>query len=323
MGTSLKLYLTTTIKNNNSIDLTNKENLISRSNLINKYNNYNKEIKELSEKWNLLIREESSLEGGAFLLLIDNFKYAGANEDNAYPASSTIKIPLLVLAMKKIDNGELSLNSPVKLEKDLVQGDDKWKINRPANNIYSIHQLLIEMIRGKNDTATNLIVEKLGGRKSINEKLKLIGLKNTEINNLLPDVNLKNKTSAKDLVLAISLVESGDFISSRSRDLFREILFKSSSNKLLPLGLLEGLSDKTESIDSQLLFNGFRVYNHSGEIGGLAGDAGTIEMPDSKRAVAAFLVKGSINNSSPQRLIRNMSAAIVEIIKPIRILDFD
>ncbi len=83
------------------------------------------------------------------------------------------------------------------------------------------------MIRVSDNTATNLLIKRLGGKKIINQKFKDIGLKNTQINNFLPDLDGTNITSTKDLSLAMALVDSGYLLDFSSRDIFREIMQKS------------------------------------------------------------------------------------------------
>ena len=61
------------------------------------------------------------------------------------------------------------------------------------------------------------------------------------INNWLPDLEGSNTTSAHDLSRSIALVDSGDLLSQRSRDLFRQVMGTSVTNTLLPRGLMQGL----------------------------------------------------------------------------------
>ena len=119
------------------------------------------------------------------------------------------------------------------------------------------------------------------------------------------------------VVLNAQLINNSKFLSIKGRDLFREVMSTSTSNSLIPKGILNGLSiNKEGAIDYNLLIEGFRVFNKTGDIGIAYADAGLIELPDNSRAVAAFIVKGPFNDRRSTRLIRDMAAAMAPFIKP-------
>jgi len=136
------------------------------------------------------------------------------------------------------------------------------------------------------------------------------------VNNWLPDLEGTNTTSARDLARSIALVDTGEVLSTRSRDLFREVMGTSRTNRLLPGGLLKGLGGEQGEPDDSLMVKGYRVLNKTGDIGIAYADAGLIELPDGSRAVAAFLVKGPFNDPRSTELIRSMAAAMAPVLKP-------
>jgi beta-lactamase class A len=166
------------------------------------------------------------------------------------------------------------------------------------------------MIRVSDNTATNLLIKRLGGKTALNRRFQGLGLPATVVNNWLPDLEGTNTTSARDLARSIALVESGEKLSSpRVRDLFREILATSRTNTLIPLGLLKGLGKDSSDPDGELLAYGITVYNKTGDIGIAYADAALIQMPNGERAVAAFLVKGPFNDPRSAELILAMAGA--------------
>jgi beta-lactamase class A len=150
----------------------------------------------------------------------------------------------------------------------------------------------------------------------INGRFNALGLSATVVNNWLPDLEGTNTTSARDLARTLALVDTGKTLSTRSRDLFREVMGTSVTNRLLPGGLLKGLGGTQGRPDESLLVKGYRVYNKTGDIGIAYADAGLIELPDGSRAVAAFLVKGPFNDPRSTELIREMAAAMAPVLKP-------
>jgi len=321
VGTFLKLFIHTELSK--QISISNKysehktaRNLNNKSISISNLSLYNDEITILSSKWNELVRRNKDLNAGAYLMIINSNKFAQINPDYILPAASTIKIPILLLVLEMLDNRKLFWNESLRLEKELIGSGAGWMAYEQIGKVFPVHEVANEMIRVSDNTATNLLIKRLGGINIINTRFKEIGLTNTRINNLLPDLKGTNTTTAKDLALALELVDSGNFLTPQSRDLFREIMSTSESNKLMPAGILKGLGEIQENIDNKLLIKGYRVYNKTGDIGISYGDIGLIQMPDGTRAIASFIVKGPFNDKRSPELIRDMAAAIVEVIKP-------
>tara|TARA_Y100001968_G_scaffold333185_1_gene394588 strand:- start:513 stop:1481 length:969 start_codon:yes stop_codon:yes gene_type:complete len=321
MGTLLNISSTKVTKYNDLQKNGNVNTNKSETNLNFDFSNPKKEIIELSIIWKNLSEKYEGLDASAFLVLLDENKFAQFYPEKILPSASTIKIPILLLALEMLDEGTLLLNENIKLEKDLIGGGAGWMAYEKIGTYFPVHELATEMIRISDNTAANLLIKRLGGIKEINRKLKEIGLESTRINNLLPDLQGTNTTSTKDLAYLIALVDSGNLLGIRTRDLFREILSTSTNNKLIPKGILTGLQENDKNIDYKLLIKGYRVYNKTGDIGISYADTALIQMPDNSRAVASFIVKGPFNDPRSSELIRQMSEAIIEVIEPKTLLN--
>ncbi len=274
------------------------------------------ELTSLSHRWNELASRKKGLEVSAFLYLIDNGKYAKLSPDSILPAASSIKTSILVIALKLIDLGELKWNEELKLTSESIGGGAGWMAYQKLGKKFPLHEVATEMIRVSDNTATNLLIKRIGGKEVLNKYFKKLGLNSTKINNLLPDLEGTNTTSAKDLVRTIQLVDEGKILGPRTRDLFREVMSTSTSNRLLPAGMLKGLGASDVDPDYNLLIKGYRVYNKTGDIGIAYADAGLIELPDNSRAIAGFIVKGPFNDPRSPSLIREMAAAMTPILTP-------
>ena len=281
------------------------------------------EITSLSEHWKKLANKEKDLIASAFLLKLDDEKYAQLTPKNPLPAASSIKIPILLVTLKLVDSGQLSWNEELQLRKELIGGGAGWMAYQPLNKRFPVYELATEMIRVSDNTATNLLIQRIGGIEILNSQFKQLGLQSTSVKNLMPDLSGTNTTSAKDLVQTIAMVDEGNVLSPRTRDLFREVLSTSISNRLLPGGFLRGLGVERQNIDHNLLIKGYRIYNKTGDIGIAYADAGLIQMPDNTRAVAGFIVKGPFNDPRSSELIRKMAQALVPYLKPRIVLDED
>ena len=275
------------------------------------------EITGLSERWQTLAAQQPDLEVSAFMLVLDDGRYAELGADTALPAASAIKTPILLVTLELLDQGRLRWNEPLTLTKPLIGGGAGWMATKPVGTTFPTHEVATEMIRISDNTATNLLIERVGGEQAINARFRALGLSATAVNNWLPDLEGTNTSSARDLAHSIALVDTGKALSSRSRDLFREVMGTSVTNRLLPGGLLKGLGGKQGRPDEGLLIKGYRVYNKTGDIGIAYADAGLIELPDASRAVAAFMVKGPFNDPRSTDLIRAMAAAMAPVLRPL------
>ena len=272
------------------------------------------ELTGLSQKWAQLAAVHKDLQASGFLLVLDDGRFAQLNAERPLPAASSIKTPILLAAMEELDAGKLRWNEPLALTKEVAGGGAGWMASRPLGTRFPVWEAATEMIRVSDNSATNLLIKRLGGKAALNARFQALGLSGTVIRNWLPDLDGTNTTSSHDLARAIALVDTGEKLSPRARDLFREVLGKSRTNTLLPLGLLMGLGGDSADPDSDLLAYGVTVLNKTGDIGIAYADGGLIELPNGQRAVAAFMVKGPFNDQRSTDLIRAMAAEVARTL---------
>ncbi|MFM8276587.1 MAG: serine hydrolase [Cyanobium sp.] len=268
-----------------------------------------RELTALSREWARLAAAQKGLTASGYLLVLDDGRYAELQPDLPLPAASSIKSPILLAALDDLDRGKLRWNEPLRLTKETVGGGAGWMANKPIGTRFPLFEAANEMIRVSDNTATNLLIQRLGGKKVLNSRFQKLELPATVLRNWLPDLNGTNTTSSHDLARTIALVDTGDKLGPRARDLYREIMGSSHTNTLIPLGMLQGLGRDSSDPDAELKPFGITVYNKTGDIGIAYSDAALIELPNGQRAVAAFMVKGPFNDPTAE-LIRSMAAAM-------------
>ncbi|MFM1799442.1 MAG: hypothetical protein RLZZ117_1720 [Cyanobacteriota bacterium] len=267
-----------------------------------------RELTALSQRWAKLAAAQKGLTASGFLLVLDDGRYAELKPDQPLSAASSIKTPILLVALDRFDQGRLRWDEPLPLTKQTRGGGAGWMGSKPLGTRFPMHEAATEMIRVSDNSATNLLIQRLGGKEALNATFQELGLGATVLRNWLPDLEGTNTTSARDLARSIALVDTGEKLGPRARDQFRAILATSGTNTLLPAGLLKAFNKEAADPDSELLPLGIRVYNKTGDIGIAYADAGLIELPNGQRAVAAFLVKGPFNDPRSGELIRAMAA---------------
>jgi len=268
------------------------------------------ELVALSKRWQQLAAVHKDLTASGFLLVLDDGRFAQLQSDRPLSAASSIKTPILLLALEALDAGQLRWSEPLAMTKEVVGGGAGWMASRPVGTRFPVFEAATEMIRVSDNTATNLVIKRLGGKQAVNQRFAAQGLAATVVNNWLPDLEGTNTTSARDLARAIALVDIGDKLSPRGRDLFREIMGTSRTNTLIPLGLLQGLGRDGADPDAELRSFGITAYNKTGDIGIAYADGALVQLPTGQRAVLAIMVKGPFNDPRSTDLIRAMAAEV-------------
>ncbi len=254
------------------------------------------EIPALTTKIQALAAQNPKLQPGVLVVDLDTGNYLDFQSNASFPAASTIKIPILVAFFQDVDAGKIRLNESLTMEPDAIaSGSGNLQYQKPGTN-YTALEIVTKMIAISDNTATNMIIKKLGGAKALNQRFHDWGLRTTVINNPLPDLEGTNTTNPKDLATLMFRVNEGELLSLRSRDRLLNIMQQTVNNSLIPQGLAPGAI----------------VAHKTGDIGSMIGDAGLVDMPSGKRYVIAIMVKRPHNDTSASELIRQISRAVYQ-----------
>lgn len=238
-----------------------------------------------------LITARPKLEAGLYFFNLDSGAAVDVQGNQVFPAASTIKIPVLVAFFQAIDSGQIDLNEALVMRPDLIAPEaGTMQYQKPGTKFPAL-EVADLMITISDNTATNMLIDRLGGADVLNQKFIEWGLTDTAIHNLLPDMKGTNTTSPKDLATLMLKISQGDLVTSRSRDRLLDIMRRTVTNTLLPQGIGEGAT----------------IAHKTGDIGIVVGDAGMVDMPNGQRYVAAMMVKRPYNDPQGSELIRQVS----------------
>ncbi|MEG4986191.1 serine hydrolase [Microcoleus sp. BR0-C5] len=240
------------------------------------------------------IEQYRSLSAGMFFLDLDTGNYLDIKGDRVFPAASTIKLPILIAFYQDVDAGKVSLDETLVMKSDLVASGSGTMQDEPDGTRFSIRETVDKMITISDNTATNMIIERLGGIAKLNERFRSWGLTDTRIRNWLGDFQGTNTTSSVDMVKLLAMLSRDKLVSESSREQALELLRHTTTRTLLPSGLGPGavIADKT------------------GDIGFVVGDAGIIDMPNGKRYLAAIFVKRPYNDPIVRDFVRRISRIV-------------
>lgn len=245
----------------------------------------------LQQQIQQLLARQPHLTAGLYFFNLDSGASLNVGGDEVFSAASTIKFPILVAFFKAVDEGRVMLHERLTMRPDLIAPEAGTLQYQKPNSQYPALEVADLMITISDNTATNMIIDRLGGAAALNQQFQEWGLENTVINHLLPDMKGTNTTSPRDLATLMLKIAQGEIVSPRSRDRLLDMMRRTVTNTLLPAGLGKGAT----------------IAHKTGDIGIVVGDAGMVDMPNGQRYVAAMMVKRPYNDPRGSELIRQVS----------------
>jgi len=243
----------------------------------------------------------TDLTPGVFMVDLDKGNYYSFNGNMVFSAASTIKVPILIAFFQDVDAGKIRLDEVMTMEStDIVDNSGEMQYSAPGTK-YSALEVATNMIVTSDNTATNMIIRRLGGIDKVNQRFKQWGLQQTLIRDRLPDLTGINTTTPKELTTLLTAVSQGQLISMASRDRAMFIMSKTETDTLLPA----------------VMGAGAQISHKTGDIKSMVGDSGIIDMPSGKRYVITTLMKRPDNDSRAQELIRQIASTIYQYLDPI------
>ena len=251
------------------------------------------EIVPLKAAVRQLAAKNAGLMPGVFFVDLDTGAYMELNGGSTFAAASMIKFPVLVAFFQDVDAGKIRLNEMLTLKQEMIGGGSGDIQYKPPGTKFTALETATKMITISDNTATNMLIARMGGAAALNERFRSWGLHVTQLRNSLPDLSGNNTTSPRELASLMALVNQGGLTSLTSRDRLLDIMRRTTIDSLLPRGLEKGAT----------------IAHKTGDIASLVGDIGLIDMPSGKRYIAVAMVKRPSNDMRAQELIRQVSHA--------------
>ncbi len=186
------------------------------------------------------------------------------NETLRVPAASIIKVPIMVEVMEQVAAGRINLLTLHSLKAtDKTSGAGVLNA-RPVGSKISVLDLVRLMISVSDNTATNILIDKVGA-KAVNTKMKRLGLINLQLNRKMMDT----AAVAKGFENYVTPLEINA--------LFRQIYLKKVASPAqcdLMMAILKSCDDTTTF--RKLLPKALPMAHKTGELAYVRSDAGII-----------------------------------------------
>lgn len=198
--------------------------------------------------------------------------YADINADEIFPTASIIKLPVLVELFRSIEKNQLTIYDEMPLtEYYRTEGSGSLQF-KAENSKYSIDTLARMMITESDNSATNMLMARLGSMTDINSAIREWGLKHTYVQTWLPDLGGTNRSTARDMAEILYNIDNPQFLSTSSREKIFDYMGHVHNNRLIAAGLPAGAT----------------FLHKTGDIGKMLGDAGIVFAPNGKKYIVVI-----------------------------------
>jgi beta-lactamase class A len=232
------------------------------------------------------------------------------NADVSYHAASTMKVPVMIELFRRVDSRTVSLDQTVVLENSfpsLVDGtpfsldrnsDSELSLYRRIGRTATLGELNLLMISQSSNFATNLLL-KLLDAKTVNSTAHTLGARNMTVLRGVEDdkafqKGLNNTTTARDLGVLLTGIESGTVASGRSCAAMKAVLLRQVFNTEIPAGLPAGV----------------RVAHKTGWITGTLHDAAIVYPKNRAPYVLVVLTRNIAKEKEAQTMIADISRQV-------------
>lgn len=207
--------------------------------------------------------------------------------DTVVAAASTIKLGVLLTLLQHSERGLLRLGDVTTIRRTAMAGDDGLLSQLgDGTTTMALHDLMAAMILLSDNTATNLLLDRLG-LPAVNEVLRSVGLTQTVLRRRMLDRaaalrGLENTTTSDEMLRLLVLVHSGQgapaatpVLSAASTRAFLALLrVPNKVGALLPRGLPPAVQ--------------VPVLNKPGALEGVRADCGVVELPGRPYALCVY-----------------------------------
>ncbi len=188
---------------------------------------------------------------------LDDGLEIGHNQTEVFQAASVIKLPLLLDALNLVERGELNLEQRYEMRaEDRAMGSGVLKVCDGGLEL-TLRDLLTLMIVVSDNTATNMMLDILGGPDAINTRFKATGLETTRVVGKL-SVPLEFQTAAQrqeqranitplETVGLLERLWNSEILRPETRELALEIMAQQQYTEIIARYLPEGTRTATKS----------------------------------------------------------------------------
>ncbi|MGQ0543098.1 MAG: class A beta-lactamase, subclass A2 [Blastocatellia bacterium] len=248
---------------------------------------------------------------GVSAIVLETGENFGLNQNERFAMQSVYKLPIAMAVLQQVEQGKLTLDQKIKVEKsDMVSPGQRSPIRdkNPNGAEVSVRDLIGLAVSESDGTASDVLMRIAGGATAIQTYIDKLGIiemvvKNTE-KEFAKDwqVQYDNWSSPEGAVALLAALDAADGISVTHRDLLLKFMTDSPTGPkrlkgLLPFGTV--VAHKTGTSGTR------------GRITAATNDIGIITMPNGNHiAIAVFVADSPADEKTREAVIAKIAKAV-------------
>ena len=232
--------------------------------------------------------------------------------DQSFPTASTFKVPVMAEVFRQAESGNFRLDDRRRLEaSDVVRGSGILRALTPGCEL-TIRDLVTLMIIVSDNTATNMLIDLVGGAEPINELMRQLGLDSIVVRGKIDFSAIEHDNRAlaeaapRDLMRLCELLAREELISADASRQMLAIMRQQHYLNQFPR-YLEYNPYAAELNQPQT----FWVANKTGSLSGMRADTGVLELPGGERFVFCVMNEGSRDQGFTQENEAEIANAVI------------
>ncbi|WP_456048253.1 serine hydrolase [Abiotrophia defectiva] len=205
------------------------------------------------------------------------------NQSGPIKSASIIKLFIMQVLLEEIKAERLSWQEVITMmAEDQVGGTGNLQAAEPGTS-YSLEDLALEMLIHSDNTATNLIIERLGGLSAVQAKIQSLGYQDTRLQRLMMDQvaiaeGRENFTSAREVGQLLAKLYQHKLVGQAQDQIFLDYLAQQTDRQGVVATLPQGVIS----------------YNKTGtnSAQGLQHDAALVQLTNQSAYVLVVLQEG-------------------------------
>lgn len=265
---------------------------------------------ELTTKIEKIIKDKNA-NVGVSIIETNNKKIVDINGNRLYSMLSTVKFPIALTVLKKVEEGTLQMEQKVFIRKEELL-ENTWspfKVKFPEGNIYiTLDEAMKWMISYSDNNLTDIILRLIGGPK--------------EVEKYFPSKNLVVKNNEEEMHENWDAQFVNKITPNESTRLLRKFYKGKILNKKNTIWLYNAMINNTTGgnrIKGKLPINikvahrtGTSFTNDNGMTGAI-NDFGIIELSDKKKIIICVLINNTYENfKKSEEIIADISKTTYE-----------
>lgn len=269
---------------------------------------------------------------GVAALHIESGRRVGVHASERFPMASTYKVAIAAAFLAQVDRGEASLDAPV--DPELVRRNDsdgdadrlpRWGLPLDARNLIEL------MIRRSDNSATDAMLELVGGPKAVTQWLASVGIADQRVDRGVAQMILDNEgtvvpphlTAPQALKMQgwsppspVNIAFDADPRDSSTPDAMAVMLARIARGELLQpasTGFLVNVMARCETGRHRvaaLLPKGTPWAHKTGTLAGIGNDVGLLRLPDGSHVALAIFVRGVLPRDERDAIVAELGRTL-------------